>query len=126
MPVFNSAKGLVTAINCGDLLTLFAATDTLTAPATSIVFTSSSAGPRPIGNVQWQWGFAAAPTAVVKLYGSNNAPTAAGVDPAAILLNTSTNTQNDSYNDGSVFLFRWAVLTSQSGGGVLVLTVKAD
>ena len=65
--------------------------------------------------------FASSPTDVVKIYGSNIAPTAAGVDPNGFLLYTSTNTQADQYEDGNAFIFYWAHLTSQSGGGTLTV-----
>jgi hypothetical protein len=72
---------------------------------------------------QFQIGFASAPTAVVKIFGSNNAPTSSAPDSNGILLYTSTNTQNDNYVDGSAFAYYWAQLASQSAGGALTLTM---
>lgn len=126
MPVFNAAQSLASAINVGDLITLFAATDTLTAPANSIVFTLASPGPRTIGNIQFQIHFASAPTAVVKIFGSNQAPTSAGPDANAVLLWTSTNLQNDNFIANDALLFHWAELVSQSAGGALTVTAHAQ
>jgi hypothetical protein len=73
---------------------------------------------------QFTINFASSPTAVVKIFGSNTAPTSAGPDPNGFLLYTSTNTQADQYEDGFAYIFYWAELVSQSGGGALSVTMK--
>jgi hypothetical protein len=39
-------------------------------------------------------------------------------------LYTSTNTQADQYEDSFAYIFYWAHLTSQSGGGALTVRMK--
>jgi hypothetical protein len=121
MPVFNANDRLTYCIPIGDSIDLFAAADTLTAPADSIVVCIQQPGMQVRGVRQFTINFASSPTDVVKIYGSNIAPTAAGVDPNGFLLYTSTNTQADQYEDGNAFIFYWAHLTSQSGGGALTV-----
>jgi hypothetical protein len=123
MPAFNGNGFLTHSIGLGDTATLFSASDSLTAPVNSIVVCILQSGPTVRGVRQFQIGFASAPTAVVEIFGSNNAPTTAGPDPGGQLLYTSTNTQNDYYTDGTAFAFYWAKLVSQSAGGALTVTM---
>ena len=124
MPAFNANDRLTYCIPIGDMIDLFASTDTLTAPVYSIVTTIQQPGMQVRGVRQFTINFASSPTAVVKIYGSNIAPTSAGPDPNGFLLYTSTNTQADQYEDGFAYIFYWAELVSQSGGGALTVTMK--
>lgn len=123
MPIFNAADRLTSSICVGDSVQLFAPADTLVAPVNSIVVCIQSAGPTVRGIRQFTMDFAASPTAVVEIFGSNTAPTAAGPDPLGFLLYTSTNKQSDTYSDGNAYIFYWAYLASQSGGGALTVTM---
>lgn len=121
MPAYGSLQsGGLTSLCPGDpLLTLFAASESLTAPVSSIAF---SRGQSPSGSDQgitFQMSFAASPTAVVVIQGSN-----VDVDAAYEDLWTSTNTQYDNYTDTARWSFYRAKLSSQSGGGALSVTVK--
>lgn len=122
MPVFNANDRLTYSISIGDSINLFNA-ETLTAPANSIVVCIVQAGPGVRGVRQFASSFASSPTAVVKIYGSNTAPTAAGPDPNGFLLFTSTSTQFDQYVDDNGFIFYWAQLASQSGGGAVTVSM---
>lgn len=124
MPAFNANDRLTYCIPVGDAIDLFAAADVLTPSVNSIVCTIQQPGPGVRGVRQFTINFASSPTAVVKIYGSNTAPTSAGVDPNGFLLYTSTNTQADQYDDGFAYIFYWAQLTSQSGGGALTVRMK--
>lgn len=120
MPLFSLP---VIALYPKDNYTLFASTDTLTAPAVSQAVTFSTPGSQPRGLVTFQTNFASAPTAVVEIFGSNSQPTSSAPQNGVILY-TSTNTQADVYTDNSAFMFYWAKLVSQSGGGALTVTVS--
>jgi hypothetical protein len=122
MPTFNGNGPLTVGIGLGDTIALFNA-DTLTAPVNSRVVTIIHSGPTVRGVRQFQMGFAASPTAVLDIYGSNNSPTAAGPDPNGQLLYTSTNKQNDYFEDDNGFAFYWAYLASQSAGGACTVTM---
>jgi hypothetical protein len=124
VPAFNGNGPLTTATGVGGLIPLFAPSDSLTAPVNSRVVVVSQSGPTVRGVRQFQIGFASAPTAVVKIFGSNNPPTSAGPDPNGFLLYTSTNLQNDQYEDASAFSYYWAQLASQSAGGALTVTMN--
>lgn len=82
----------------------------------SIVAAVADSGAFPRGPISFQISFATAATDVLVIYGSNTAPTAAGPQNG-VALYTSTNKQSDSYIDTSGFVFYWAQLQSQSGGG---------
>jgi hypothetical protein len=127
MPVFNSFGPIITTIAPGTTIALFAASDSLVAGSTSQVI-APDCGAQIRGLITWQGNFAASPTAVVTIYGSNTYPTAASgtvagsVDPGAQALYTFTNSQSFSQADNSTFAFYWAKLVSQSAGGALTLT----
>ena len=123
MPTFNGNGPLTFSMCIGDLYSFFSSSDSLTAPVFSRVACIQQAGPGVRGVRQFAINFASAPTAVVKIFGSNNAPTAAGPDPNGFLLYTSTNTQNDQYEDGAAYQFYWVELVSQSAGGALTVTM---
>jgi hypothetical protein len=124
MPVFNANDRLTYCIPTGDSIQLFSSTDTLAAGNQSIVVCIQQPGPGVRGVRQFTIHFASSPTDVVEILGSNLAPTSAGPDPAGFVLYTSTNTQNDQYEDGNAFIFYWAKLVSQSGGGALTVIMK--
>ena len=124
MPVFNANDRLTSCIPVGDSVQLFSPTDVLVAGNNSIVVCIQQPGPGVRGVRQFTINFASSPTDVVKIYGSNIAPTAAGPDPNGFLLYTSTNTQADQYEDSFAYIFYWAQLTSQSGGGALTVRMK--
>lgn len=123
MPAFNQYGNLTTSIGIGDSIALFA-NETLTAPVFSFVVTVQQSGPIVRGVRQFQINFASSPTAVVKLFGSNTAPTSSGPDAAGTVIYTSTNTQNDYYEDGNAFIYYWAELVSQSAGGKLTVIMN--
>jgi hypothetical protein len=125
MTLFNAARFGAQAISSGDTFTMFAAADTLVAGSLSPVFGVSNPGPLPRGITTFTSVFATAPTAVVKLFGSNTPPTAAGPQNGALLW-TSTNTSPDSYTDNVGYAFYWAQLVSQSAGGGLTLVGHAN
>ena len=122
MPKFNGNQlGLGTTVYPGDTIALFAAADTLAAGNNSIVIAPGDAGGVNRNVITFALNFAAAPTAVVKIFASNTYPTTAGPQNG-VLLYTSTNLQADNYTDNLGFAFYWAQLVSQSAGGALNLT----
>ncbi len=124
MPAFNANDRLTYCIPVGDAIDLFASSDTLTAPVSSIVCCIQQPGPGVRGVRQFTINFASSPTDVVEVLGSNIAPTSAGPDPNGFVLYTSTSTQADQYEDANAFIFYWAKLVSQSGGGALTVRMK--
>lgn len=124
MPVFNPNASLTYCIPIGDTVELFSASDSLSAGNNSIVVCIQQPGPGVRGVRHFTSAFASAPTAVVKVFGSNIAPTASGPDSGGFLLWTSTNTQYDQYEDGNAYEFYWAQLVSQSAGGALKVIMK--
>ena len=114
----------VIALYSKDNYTLFASTDSLTAPAYSQVVAIGIAGQQPRGVMTFQMGWASVPTAVATIYGSNTQPTASGPPANGVVLYTLTNTQNGNYTDNLAFAFYWVELVSQSAGGALTVTVS--
>lgn len=122
MPAFNgNANILATLVSPGDTISLFAATDTLTAPVNSFVLSVNDSAPFGRDLITFQGNFASSPTAVWEVYGSNTYPTSSAPQNG-VLLYTSTNKQADNYTDNLAFAFYWAELVSQSAGGALTLT----
>jgi hypothetical protein len=118
MPLFNQFGPLTVQVGPGTTITLFdPVADSLTAPAISKVICPVDAGPVGRHGISFTISFAAAPTAVVELFGSNTPPTT--IPQGGVLLYTSTNTQNDNYTDNSSFAYYWAELVSESAGGAL-------
>lgn len=108
----------VTSVCPGDSFYLFNA-ETLTAPVASVSF---ARGPGVVGSDQgmtFQMSFVAAPTAVLKIQGSN-----LDLDAAYEDLWTSNNTQYDNYTDTARWAFYRAKLVSQSGGGAVTVLVQ--
>lgn len=129
MPLFGipQAGGQLTSVVPGTTLTLFAATDTVTAPQASIAFSrgySPGAGGFPI---TFQIGFAATPTAVTQILATNvyQYPGKAFVLTDWTVVYTSTNLQTDSYTDIGVSLCYCAYVVSQSGGGAITVVANA-
>lgn len=119
MPTFNSNGPLSVSVCSGSDVVLFdPVADALTAPATSRVLAPVDSGPVQRAGITFQWSFAASPTAVVEVFGSNTPPTAAGPQNGVILY-TSTNKQADNYTDNLSFAFYWQQIVSQSAGGAL-------
>src|SRR5277367_4964443 len=90
MTVFNAQQSLATAVEPGDLFALFTTADTLVALGNSRVMTPNTGPGVAVREIAFTIQFSAAPTAVLKIFGSNTAPTAAGPDPNGFLLHTTT------------------------------------
>jgi hypothetical protein len=120
MPIFNgNANNLATQVQSGDTVPLFAATDSLTAPAVSTVIAPVDGGPVQRSAITFQAHFATTPTASLTIKGSNFSPTASGVQHG-ITIGTIT-TQDASVTDTGAYAFYWASLDSQTGGGALTV-----
>jgi hypothetical protein len=104
----------------GDVVTMFAATDTLTAPATSIQIAPGQAGAQQVRLLVFTIDFASAPTDSLTIQGSNS------ITGPWRTLYTSTSTQHDQYADQSGYAFYQAVLASQSAGGACTVIAKAS
>jgi hypothetical protein len=121
MPVFNgSANNLATQVQPGDTVTLFAASDTLTAPAVSTVIAPVDAGPVERSCITFQAHFASTPTASLTIKGSNFPPTSAGPQNG-ITIGAAITTQNAAVVDTAGYAFYWASLDSQSAGGAVTV-----
>lgn len=120
MPIFNGYGPLTVQAGPGDRIPLFSATDSLAAGNNSVVLAIAHAAPFGQRLITFEGNFAAAPTAVWEIFGSNTYPTTAGPQNG-VLLYTSTNVQKDNYTDNLAFAFYWAQLVSQSAGGALTL-----
>lgn len=121
MPLFNgNANNLATQVQPGDTITLFAATDTLTAPAISTVIAPVDGGPVEREAITFQAHFASSPTASLTIKGSNFAPTSANPQHG-ITVGTAITTQDASVTATEAYAFYWASLDSQSGGGALTV-----
>lgn len=121
MPIFLGNGPLSVQVGPGSNLLMFTAADVLVAPATSRVYAPLAAAGVKSPSINFNAQYAAAPTAVVQIYGSNVPPTSAGPQNGTLLW-TSTNKQTDTYIDTTGYAFYWAVLLSQSAGGALTLT----
>jgi hypothetical protein len=128
MPAFNAYGQLGVQVAAGDTVTLFAAGDSLTGPVNSIVIFPLDSGPMQRHVISFTSNFAAAPTAVLEIFGSNTPPTqgAGGAPQNGVLLYTSTNKQADTYVDTSGFKCYWAELVSQSAGGALTVVAHVS
>lgn len=119
MPNFGTPQGggVLTCVNAGDQFTLFNA-ETPAAGQASIAF---SRGSDPVAGapngIIFQISFAAAPTAVVEIEGSNDLETWS-------VLYTAGTTQVDMYSDLGQFAFYRAVLVSRVSGGALTVTAQ--
>ena len=110
--------GVLTALYPGDDYYPFKA-ESPTAPQASVAF-AMGYNPGGGGNaaVVFQATWAATPTAVLTIQGSNT-----DVDSDYIALGTIT-AQGGFYADGGGFQFYRVVLTSQSAGGAITVRVK--
>jgi phosphopantetheine adenylyltransferase len=101
-------------------MALFAASDTLTAPAKSIAIAPIAA--RGINRiVTFMIQFASAPTNSLVIQGANT-----DTDAAYQTLYTSTNKQLDNYTDTVAWTYYRAYLVSQSAGGVLTVLAQVQ
>jgi hypothetical protein len=124
MPNYTIAGGVV-ALQPGDIYLLWNA-ESPSATQASIPF---AVGYAPGGSgasvITFTAEWATTPTAVLSIYGSNKAPaatfTAADWTPTALGTITA---QSGYYADAGGFAFYCAVLTSQSAGGAITVTVK--
>ena len=115
MPAFNGASNvLATQVAQGDTIPLFSA-ETVVAAENSTVIAVLSSSPSGRRVITFTINWAAVPTAVIEIFGSNNYPSSAGPDPAGFLLYTSTNKQNDNFTDSTGFVFYWAQCVSITG-----------
>lgn len=127
MPLYNPWTNTVgLQVAPGDLVNLFSTADTLVANSVSQVIFPCDSGPVGRSAITFQIQFAAAPTAVVEIFGSNYPPTQGqgGAPQNGVLLYTSTNKQSDNYTDNVAFNCYWAQLISQSAGGALSVTAN--
>ena len=120
MPAFNAAVPGARAVSPGETYQLFAA-ETVAANATSVVIAPAGPDAWTRGIISFQQHFASGPTAVVVIYGSNDAPTSSGPTNGQVL-QTFTNTQDASLSDNSGFAFYWAVVSGYSAGGKLTVS----
>lgn len=121
MPIFNgSANNLATQVQSGDTVTLFAASDSLTAPAVSTVIAPVDAGPVQRSAITFQAHFATSPTASLTIKGSNFPPTSSGPQHG-VTIGTAITTQDASVTATEAYAFYWASLDSQSAGGAVTV-----
>lgn len=109
--------GVLTALSPGDSMKLFDA-ETPAAPASSIAFRRAYSQAAD-GGVTFTISFAAAPTSVLVIQGSNT-----DVDAEYQTLYTSTDKQLDNYTDTTLFAFYRARLVSQSAGGAVTVIAQ--
>ena len=121
MPIFNgSANNLAIQVQSGDTVTLFAASDSLTAPGVSTVIAPVDAGPVQRSAITFQAHFASAPTASLTIKGSNFPPTSSGPQHG-ITIGTAITTQDASVTATEAYAFYWTSLDSQSAGGAVTV-----
>ena len=113
MPNYNTlqAGGTVTAIQPGDSITLFNAEAPAAGQASISFATGYSPGGGPAHAITFTIDYAAAPTAVMVIQGSNR-----DIDADYQTLYTSTSIQHDSYSDGGGYAYYRAKQISESGG----------
>lgn len=120
MPLYGVAQagGVLTAIQPGDSITLFAA-ETLTAPQASVAFNRGYSPSATDAGTTFQILFASAPTSTLAIQGSN-----LDVDADYVTLYTSTSKQQDGYTDIGRWAFYRAKLLTQSGGGAVTVIAQ--
>jgi hypothetical protein len=102
------------------LFTLFASTESLTAPQASVAFNRGQKDGGSSSPLTFQIRFASTPTAVVQIQAANT-----DVDGDYMAIYTSTNAQQDAYTDVGRSKYYRARLLSQSAGGALTVMVNA-
>ncbi len=109
----------LTAVAPGERFTLFNAETFSAFPQSSVAFNRALEPGMNGGAMTFQMSFASAPTAVVKIQGSN-----VDLDAAYETLWTSNNTQYDNYTDTARWAYYRVQIYSYSAGGALTVTVQ--
>lgn len=107
------AGGSLTALSPGDRMTLFDGTETPAAGLTSVAFCRAPGIMGVPAMIVFTVSFGSSPTAAVVVQGAN-----VNAEAAFQTLNTTTNQQNDWYQDEGNFTFYRVQLSAYTSGGM--------